>query len=292
MTIEAMTRPPGVYPKFDDSLTDWALHETEIDWEVVPTYLGPVWDKDPTWDGPRDPDGYILPKLTLGWQAVMWVQENLLADETDEDDKPLPFKLTNEQVRFMLWFYAIDEDGRFLYREVVLQRLKGWGKDPLAAVIAAIEFVGPCRFAGWAARDMPREGATAGRPGRQAPPARLDPDRRRARSSRPSNTMKLFQGLFTEECKAEHGIDVGKETIYAYGGQKPIEAVTSSPRSLEGNRPTLVIKNETHHWVANNEGLAMADAIERNATKAKGGAARTLSITNAYEPVRGVGRAG
>jgi hypothetical protein len=28
----------------------------------------------------------------------------------------------------------------------------------------------------------------------------------------------------------------------------------------------------------------MAEAIERNATKAKGGAARTLSITNAYEP--------
>lgn len=98
------------------------------------------------------------------------------------------------------------------------------------------------------------------------------------------NTMLLFQGLFTDACKAEHGIDIGKETIYAYGGKKQIEAVTSSPASLEGNRPTLVILNETHHWQANNNGLAMADAIERNATKAKGGAARKLSITNAFEP--------
>lgn len=98
------------------------------------------------------------------------------------------------------------------------------------------------------------------------------------------NTMKLFQGNFTKECIAEHGIDIGKETIYAYGGMKAIEAVTSSPKALEGNRPTLVIKNETHHWQQNNEGFAMAEAIERNATKSKGGAARTLSITNAYEP--------
>jgi len=98
------------------------------------------------------------------------------------------------------------------------------------------------------------------------------------------NTMLLFLGLFTDACMAEHGIDIGKETIYAYGGQKKIEAVTSSPKALEGNRPTLVIKNETHHWQGNNEGIAMAEAIERNATKSKGGAARTLSITNAYEP--------
>lgn len=98
------------------------------------------------------------------------------------------------------------------------------------------------------------------------------------------NTMLLFQGLFSPACMAEHSIDIGKETIYAYHGQRQIEAVTSSPRSLEGNRPTLVIKNETHHWLSNNEGHAMAEAIERNATKAKGGAARTLSITNAYEP--------
>jgi hypothetical protein len=98
------------------------------------------------------------------------------------------------------------------------------------------------------------------------------------------NTMKLFNGLFTDACMDEHGIDVGKTVVYAYAGKKAIEAVTMSPATLEGNRPTLVIKNETHHWKKNNEGFAMADAIERNATKSKGGAARTLSITNAYEP--------
>lgn len=256
---------------------------TEDSWLVIPAHLGPVWDKDPNWDGPRDPNGYILPHFTLGYQAIKWGQENLLADETDENDKRLPFKLTPEQARFVLWFYAIDETGHFAYREYVLQRLKGWGKDPLAAFIAAVEFVGPCRFKGWATVDMPEIGIMAGEPVAKPHP-RAWIQIAAVSLKQTKNTMLLFQGLFTPACKAEHSIDIGKETIYAYHGEKQIEAVTSSPSSLEGNRPTLVIKNETHHWKGNNEGIAMSEAIERNATKAKNGAARTLSITNAYEP--------
>lgn len=282
------TRPPGIYPKFDDSIVDWALHEASIDWECVPYSLGPTWDRNPFYTGPRDPEGYILPELTLGWQILDWIAANLLADETDENDRPLPFSLTNEQKRFILWFYAIDETGRFLYREVVLQRLKGHGKDPLAAVIAAVEFVGPCRFAGWAKKDDPTVNGKVLRIRQGEPIAKPHPRAwiqvAAVSLEQTKNTMKLFAGLFTPECIAEHGIDIGKEKIYAYGGKKAIEAVTSSPKALEGNRPTLVIKNETHHWQANNEGIAMSEAIERNATKAKGGAARTFSITNAYEP--------
>jgi len=277
------TRPPGIYAKFSESLTDWALWEQGIDWEVVPFTLGPTWDRNPAWEGPRDPRGYILPKLTLGWQALDWVEKNMLADETDKDDKPLPLDLTDEQKRFILWFYAIDEDGRFAYREVVLQRLKGWGKDPLAMVISCVEFVGPCRFAGWAGRDMPEKGLLRGDPVAKPHP-RAWIQVAAVSLKQTQNTMKLYRGAMTPECMSEHGIDIGKETIYAYAGQKAIEAVTSSPKALEGNRPTLVIKNETHHWQQNNEGFAMAEAIERNATKSKGGAARTLSITNAYEP--------
>lgn len=281
--LEIDARAPGVYPLFDDSITDWATYEDQIDWCVIPFVMGPTWDRNPDWDGPRDPQGYILPHLTLGYQAIRWVQDNLLADEVDDDDQPLPFKLTPEQARFILWMYAVDEDGRFLYREVTLQRLKGHGKDPLAVIIAAIEFVGPCRFKGWAARDMPEIGVQRGDPVAKPHP-RAWIQVAAVALSQTQNTMTLFRGVFSEACIAEHGIDIGKEVIYAYGGKKQIQAVTSSPRALEGNRPTLVIVNEPHQWIKSNDGLAMADAIERNATKAKGGAARTLAITNAYEP--------
>lgn len=126
MSLSAF-KEPGVYPLFDPQLTDWALHESEIDWEVVPQYKGPVWSKDPNWGGPRDESGYILPKLTLGWQAIDWVGKNLLSDDLDESDKRLPFRLTPEQARFILWFYEIDEAGNLVNSEFTLQRLKGWG---------------------------------------------------------------------------------------------------------------------------------------------------------------------
>lgn len=116
-------RTPGVYE------TAWDAEGCPTDWEVEPFSLGPSWTKaDASWTGPTDPDGYILPELTLGWQAIHWAEHNLLADETDEHDNPLPFSFTAEQIRMVLWFYAIDEFGHFAYREYVWQRLKGWGR--------------------------------------------------------------------------------------------------------------------------------------------------------------------
>lgn len=110
------TREPGIYPVGD------------TDWQVVPLLMGPAWDRDPDWDGPRDPDGYVLPKLTLGWQALAWIRKNLLSDDIDPvTGRRLPFDPTPEQMRLILWFYAIDERGRFAYKQAIFQRLKGWG---------------------------------------------------------------------------------------------------------------------------------------------------------------------
>lgn len=272
---------PGVYTLGQPSLADWA--KGEVDWCVTPIAHGPVWSKDPNWTGPRDPKGYILPHFTLGYQALKWASENLLGEEMDEAGKRLPFKPTPEQVRMILWFYAIDERGRFIQRQVTWQRLKGHGKDPIAAVVAAIEFVGPCRFLGWANVAMEDKGLLRGDPV-AGPHPKAWVQTAATAISQTQNTMKIFNGLFTDECIKEHSIDIGKEIIYAYGGQKSIQAVTSSPRTLEGNRPTLIIGNEPHQWVRSNNGLEMRKAIARNITKAKGGGARILWITNAYNP--------
>ncbi|MBQ1167141.1 terminase, partial [Streptomyces sp. A73] len=59
---------------------------------------------------------------------------------------------------------------------------------------------------------------------------------------------------------------------------------TSSPRALEGGRPTAVNLGETHHGLESTQGHEMAAVIERNATKAADGQTRTLANTNAYEP--------
>lgn len=88
----------------------------------------------------------------------------------------------------------------------------------------------------------------------------------------------------TKKAIARYNIALGKEVMYADHGRCRIEAVTSSPRALEGGRPTLVILNETAHWISSNEGHEMAAVVDRNASKSSDGSSRTLAITNAYEP--------
>lgn len=238
-----------------------------------PVTIGPTWRKN-------DDGSWFLPKLTLGWHALAWAATWLQNSKTRG-----PWMYTPEQARFILHWYAINDDGSWAYRNGVLQRLKGWGKDPLAATMAAIELVGPSQFSGHFAGPNDRSGVPEGQPvGRPHPNAWVQIAA--VSQDQTKNTMKLFPSLFTRECLEEYSIDLGKTVIYAHKGAQTIEAVTSSPRSLEGGRPTFLVANETHHWLANNDGHEMWDVFERNATKAdsESGAARALAITNAYMP--------
>ncbi|MGW2364963.1 terminase [Streptomyces sp. NPDC001667] len=231
----------------------------------------------PTWR--RGPDGrFVLPEFSLGWHVLSWTAQ-YLQHSTDR-----PWRYTPEQARFTLWYYAIDPaTGRFLYRDAVFQRLKGHGKDPLGATYAAVEFVGPCRPSGRVAGPGDPSGVPEGQPlGRPHPDAWVQ--LAAVTQSQTRNTMVLFPGLFSPRAIDEYGIDLGKEIIYARKGRARIEAVTSSPRALEGSRASWSLINEPHHWLASNGGHAMAAVIERNATKSADGSARTLAITNAYEP--------
>lgn len=222
----------------------------------------------PTWKTDADGD-FVFPDLTLGDQVLEWAEDRLRIPDTGD-----PWKFTSEQIRWVLWWYAIDRQGRFLYQDGMLRRVKGWGKDPLAAVIAAVEFVGPCRFSHF---DGAGDPVAKPHPAGWVLIAAVSKDQTRT-------TMSLFPGLFTDEVLAEYEIDLGKEIIYGRGGKARIEAVTSSPRALEGPRPTFTLKNETQHWLKNNDGHEMAKVITRNAVKARDGSARRLALSNAHRP--------
>jgi hypothetical protein len=238
---------------------------------VEPVRIGPTWKP-----GPGGPGGaWSLPPRTLGWHASAWAREWL----QHEDGRP--WRYTPEQLRFLLWWYAVDDAGRFLYRDGVLQRLKGWGKDPFGATLCAIEFVGPCR--------VDPDGGTVRDPwGNQHPAGVAHPQAwvqtAAVSITQTKNTMTLFPAYFTKAALKEFEVDLGKEIIYAHHGAQRIEAVTSSPRTMEGARSTFVLRNETHHWLSTNEGHEMDRVIARNLAKSKDGQARAMSITNAYEP--------
>lgn len=207
------------------------------------------------------------PEHTLGWEAMDWACKWL--QQPDGPNAGAPWEFTEEQARFVAWWYAIDERGQWLYTGGVLRRMKGWGKDPIAAVLSAIDFVGPCRFAGWQ-----RDGEPKVVPQQAAWVQIAAVSKEQTR-----NTMVLFPSLFSKRAIAKYSIDVGKEVIYAEGARKQIQAVTSSPKTLEGARSTLVIENETQHWLDNNDGAEMDKAIRRNTAKVGG---RRLAITNAH----------
>lgn len=234
------------------------LTPEEID-ALEPTYLGPTWRR-------TDAGKWLLPERTLGWQILGWCREYL----NNFDGTP-GLKLTPEQARFILWWYAVDEHGDFIYNRGVLQRLKGWGKDPLLAVLAIVEFVGPCRFAGWDANGEPIAEA---HPNALVQVAAVN-------QNQTSNTTSLLPTLLSDKAISAYGIKIGAELTRARNGRARLEAVTSSYRALEGKRTTFVIENETQHWVRGNNGDKMHETIDGNATKMN---ARYLAITNAPLP--------
>lgn len=214
---------------------------------------------------------WVLPKITLGWDALDWASANLL--QPDGPHAGEPWQFTDEQARFLLHFYALTPQGEFVYRNATLRRLKGWGKDPLGAVICAIEFVGPCRFGGWESAWKPR---VIDNPSAWVQTVGVAQEQTK-------NTTTLFPSLFSKKCIEEHHIDLGKTLIYAHRGARRIEAITSAAQTSEGNRPSFILQNETQHWTRATGGHDMADANRRNLAKS-GGSARSLAITNAHNP--------
>lgn len=215
----------------------------------------------------------MVPPRSLGLQVLAWTARYLR--QPDGPDTGGPWRYTREQLRFVMWWYAVDERGRFVYRRGMFRRLKGHGKDPLGASLCAVELCGPCRYGGDDAAGNP---VAVPHPSPWIVTAAVSLDQTK-------NTMRLFPSLLSDDAIEEYRIDLGKEIIYTQRGL--LEAVTSSPRALEGKRPTFTLKNETHHWIRSNDGLDMAEVIARNLTKARGGDARSLAISNAHNPGEG-----
>lgn len=108
--------------------------------------VGPVWSK--TVDG-----NWYLPEKTLGWDILNWFAKYLKTPGGENAGSP--FLPTLEQARFILWWYAVDDDGKYTYRNGVFRRMKGHGKDPLAAALALVELCGPVAFSHFDAAGNP-----------------------------------------------------------------------------------------------------------------------------------------
>ncbi|MER6912247.1 hypothetical protein ABT354_11285 [Streptomyces sp. NPDC000594] len=176
---------------------------------------------------------------------MRWAQKYIVQPDGETAGQPLRF--TGEQIRFILWLYALDDRGRWVYRTAALRRAKGWGKTPLLAAIAIIEFIGPARFSHWAADGEPCY-TCGGHPHtgpEKHPVARRVPlplvQIAATSLDQTANTRDMIRGMLAESpAEREFNLDIGKGIIQFKSGRPGrIEPVTASSRGLEGARPTF-----------------------------------------------------
>src|ERR1700749_1654962 len=223
------------------------------------------------------PEG--LPEFTLGWGVCKWISQNLA--HPDGDLRGSPFILTNEQVRFILHFYAIDQEGEFLYRRAVLERPKGWGKSPFVACIVAAELLGPTYFSHWELGGKRLKGwAFGAKPMGRQNPEPLIQIAAISEAQVENSYGPLMNMLLLGPAAERYGLDVLQSKVTPPQGFK-VERVTASPRSREGRQTTFAVADESWLWVPAEGGPELMGVIMGNLAKKDG---RLIETTNAHRP--------
>jgi hypothetical protein len=218
------------------------------------------------------PDG--VPDLTLGWHVAQWATKYIRHPNGPRAGQRWEF--VPSQLRFVLWWYALDDSGQWLFRRAVRRLAKGSGKSPFAALMGLAEFVGPVRPlqrdpdapGGWTAQRVPMPlvqiAATS--------------------EDQTANTMRMVRAMAPKGSRIvkDFGLDPGKTIYYEPGGGE-LKILTSSAATAEGSEATFVIGDETEHWTPSNGGVEFANTLEDNLVKS---GSRMLSTCNAWVPGR------
>lgn len=216
-----------------------------------------------------------LPALTLGWGVIEHATRWLIQPNGPRAGKP--WVPTDSQARFTLWWYAVDEDGRWIFHHGVRRLAKGSGKSPFAAVLSLEELVGPVRLADF---DPDTPGGCTGKPV-DMPLVQIAA----TAESQTANTMRMVRAMAQKRSRlvSEYRIDVGKTVFYTPAGGQ-LEVITSSASAAEGAEVTFAIEDETEHWRPATGGPDLAGTLDRNLAKSS---SRAIETANAWEPGAG-----
>ena len=212
---------------------------------------------------------------TLGYDVIDWIAAYLAAPDRADYE---PFVLYPEQEDFVLRFYEINpRTGKRRFRRGVISRPRGWGKSPFLAAIACAEALGPVVPDGWDAHGQP-----VGKPWHtvRTPLVQIA-------AVSETQTKNTWHPLL-EMLSSGPAIDAfpGLEPLDTFVNlpRGKIEPVTSSARTVKGNRACFAVLDQTEEWVQGNGGLRLAETMRINAAKVSGS---TIESPNAYIPGEG-----
>lgn len=182
------------------------------------------------------------PELTLGYEAVFWAAKYLRHPNGPYAGQP--WTPIQSQLDFMLWWYAIDWDGRWLFDHGVRRLSKGAGKSPQAGAMCLIELCAPVRFKGFCERD-PADPRTWG--GVRGKPVDMPLVQIAATSeSQTANTNRMVRAFMPKGSRVvrEHHLDPGKTITYKTDNGGQLEIITSSASAAEGALTTFGVLDE------------------------------------------------
>ena len=213
-----------------------------------------------------------LPELTLGWEAVKWASKFLRQPNGRKAGDR--FEFVDSQIRFLLHWYALNEDGSWVYHHGVRRLAKGSGKSPFAAVLSLIEFCAPVRIKDF---DPKVPGGVVGKPV-SMPLVQIAA----TAESQTANTMRMVRAFAPKGSRVclEHNLDPGR-TRYNMLPEGSLEVITASSHAAEGAEATHITADETEWWLPSNGGPTLASTLLDNLTKSGN---RMLETCNAWKP--------
>ncbi|WP_394436290.1 terminase [Streptomyces sp. SGAir0957] len=211
---------------------------------------------------------------SLGFEVIDWISEMLAAPDRGEYE---PFVLYPEQEDFVLRYYEINpHTGKRRFRRGVISRPRGWGKSPFLAALAIVEALGPVVPDGWDA-----DGQPVGKPWSEVrtPLVQIAAVSETQTKNTWAPLLEMLQGPVLDEYPGLEPLD-----SFVNLPRGRIEPITSSARTVKGNKPVFAVLDQTEEWVRSNNGLRLAETMRINAAKVGG---TTIESPNAYIPGEG-----
>ena len=187
---------------------------------------------------------------THGPEVCSWMESVLVHGEGDFFGEP--FRLTDDQARFLYQWYEYADGGRYRYRRALLGRPKGSGKTELGAAIGLAELAGPLA--------------------QTAPVIPVG-----AASWEQADLLFGTARVMVSEGALQPFFDVFDTEIVRRGGPGRMYRIAAIAGTNDGPRPTFFLADEIHEWLGARERVHVV--ISNGLAKRKEG--RSLSMTTA-----------